>query len=1112
MANNMKPETMLMSGVTVDFPYTPYPCQIAMLARIIKALQQSKNCLLESPTGTGKTLTLLCASLAWQQKEIEQFRMSTPFIENKDNATEAQTKPTPVSRIFYCTRTHKQLEQIAKQLNNTVYKDKIRMTLLSSRDNYCIHPIISKGPNKSHECAKITRHNHDRSVTQGVNSECGYYERLRGKVANDFLRPFAKPLPRVFDIEQFNDHCQNSHGVCPYYTSRLLINDVQLILCPYNYLIDPRVRNSMQVSITNAIIIIDEAHNIEDCARESMKFEVRKYDFEQALQELCTNQKVLDLAQIKIAELIVNESGFALTQEPLSSSHLTSSQRESTHRASGYSEYDELNDDTDLLDHLRIDQHGNQHETIPETNDKVTSEYADFANAVKFLAERFSRLILWFDEKDPREKYAFTPKQLIEQFHQAKFIDQSVVDVHKPAVKNRPAATRHRVVKDAVRVRKALSKGFLNKPDYVKFSDETVKFLEDFDLCLSILYADDYQFADEYKIVLKTIPFEPSASAIAQMQQRPQISTGDAEDNQWIDKRSQSSQFKRYQPNVTQTTYPIHTQQLIFYCLSPSVAFAKDLRLARSLIFASGTLAPLATYAGELKIPFDIQMECNHVIDLDRTFMTALSHGRNPNVKLRATYQNTDKIEFQDECGLIVLDVCQRVPYGVLCFLPSYRFLNVIMSRWMASGLWQKLNEHKAVFFEEKSSATFQNTMNRFREANGTLQIDKSLTAAAKRVKAMFKRKTVPSASSLADLQHVPVKGGLLLAVCRGRASEGIDFSDNNARCVITLGIPYPNVQDEEVVFKRNYNNEQNKRMPQVMNGSDWYDSQAYRALNQALGRCIRHKNDWGALVIVDERIVQNMSDKHFNNKISLWIKQRLCISRKYDDTMNALEKFVEHMQKSVEIERLKNEQKEQNQEAEKNLTQDEQNQNSEKKLSEEEQRRFAFAFPSIKELPKTIGENKPTHREWQITDLSDDESAKENQPSSIKQEAFGKYVAQRQLCMTPPSIPSQNNNETQKEKAIDPKTSSNHQNIRNRVQRHKKTPIKRFHSQRAVSTSSSPILPQKIDLFRTQKVIILSDDDDDDDDDDDGDGDFIKSKVCFHQPSKKVKTDKSFV
>lgn len=139
----------------------------------------------------------------------------------------------------------------------------------------------------------------------------------------------------------------------------------------------------------------------------------------------------------------------------------------------------------------------------------------------------------------------------------------------------------------------------------------------------------------------------------------------------------------------------------------------------------------------------------------------------------------------------------------------------------------------------------------RFREANGTLKIVKPVSATAKRVKTMFNRhKKRTDDIATENSPYFTCKGGLLLAVCRGRASEGIDFSDNNARCVITLGIPYPNIQDEEVIFKRLYNNEQNRRIPQVMNGNDWYDSQAYRALNQALGRCIRHKNDWGALFV----------------------------------------------------------------------------------------------------------------------------------------------------------------------------------------------------------------------------------------------------------------------
>ncbi len=52
----------------------------------------------------------------------------------------------------------------------------------------------------------------------------------------------------------------------------------------------------------------------------------------------------------------------------------------------------------------------------------------------------------------------------------------------------------------------------------------------------------------------------------------------DMNDNQSVGR----SQFKRSQRSLAKTTYPLHTQQLIFYCLSPSVAFAKDLKLARS--------------------------------------------------------------------------------------------------------------------------------------------------------------------------------------------------------------------------------------------------------------------------------------------------------------------------------------------------------------------------------------------------------------------------------------------------------------------------------------------------------------------------------------------------
>ena len=189
-----------------------------------------------------------------------------------------------------------------------------------------------------------------------------------------------------------------------------------------------KVRGEIDFQFMDIVVFL--AHNIEDCARESMKFEMRKYDFEVALEEFRGNQRMLEMAQTKAADLITNEAGFSSTQEPLSATQLTPTQQQSARRVAGYSELDNLNDETNLLEHLNIDQQGNLQET---TDPEINGDVEEVVTALKFLAERFSRLLLWFETKDPREQYTFTPKELIDQYHQAKFIDRSIINIHKPA-------------------------------------------------------------------------------------------------------------------------------------------------------------------------------------------------------------------------------------------------------------------------------------------------------------------------------------------------------------------------------------------------------------------------------------------------------------------------------------------------------------------------------------------------------------------------------------------------------------------------------------------------------------------------------------------------------
>lgn len=136
-----------------------------------------------------------------------------------------------------------------------------------------------------------------------------------------------------------------------------------------------------------------------------------------------------------------------------------------------------------------------------------------------------------------------------------------------------------------------------------------------------------------------------------------------------------------------------------------------------------------------------------------------------------------------------------------------------------------------------------------------------------------------------AKINDPACKGAIFMAVCRGKVSEGLDFADANGRAVFIIGLPYPPLKDAKVILKKKYidGNDKNKELT----GQRWYRLEATRAVNQAIGRVIRHRNDYGVIILLDDRF----NDVHVQNEMSLWLRKHIKITN-YQEAVRHVRDF----------------------------------------------------------------------------------------------------------------------------------------------------------------------------------------------------------------------------
>jgi len=136
--------------------------------------------------------------------------------------------------------------------------------------------------------------------------------------------------------------------------------------------------------------------------------------------------------------------------------------------------------------------------------------------------------------------------------------------------------------------------------------------------------------------------------------------------------------------------------------------------------------------------------------------------------------------------------------------------------------------------------------------------------------------------------------GALLFAVIGAKLSEGLNFSDDLARAVIIIGLPFANLNSPELRERMKYVNRLEtksglQRKPaQKDAASELYENMCMNAVNQSIGRAIRHRGDWASLILIDRRYAFTS----IRSKFPKWISESTVITESFGDTMKRMGQF----------------------------------------------------------------------------------------------------------------------------------------------------------------------------------------------------------------------------
>ncbi|XP_061389339.1 ATP-dependent DNA helicase DDX11 [Musca vetustissima] len=917
-----EPQQHLPTPSDFNFPFPPYEIQQQLMTELYKVLENKEIGIFESPTGTGKSLTLTCAALKWLEdhealirkellQRLEKITKDVEKLEKEQNvasdwismhsktseqkqellelkgikklldeyedrlkvikekrkilkqqkrASGQKTKKTSSSlsavdgvakedildqqnvileeannsdaddddededlekpmkyrdvQIFFCSRTHTQLAQVVKEVKRTVYGERVRCVSMASRQQLCIHKDLRKITNTAliNELCLDMAKNTNSKVTSCDGDGCAKKKsrinmKSMGKCSHKsqaLVQELSElSLAEILDIEDLVSEGEELKA-CPYYAARMAIQMGQLVMLPYQLLLHKRSRELAGIDLRGSIVIIDEAHNLLDCISDIYSCEISLAQL-QSVQHQIVAYKMKYASRFNSANLLsINRLIFVIKRLV----------KLLTAPAATLTEASEKSNKFRMLCTYELMSEG------------------DFFNIDLFELLKFCE----------RTRFA----QKLQGFAKTLTMEPKPSENQPPAPHAATAAGGGKAA--AVGLLKRLQHNHEEK--LMKSSNKTKK----------------QDVGGDVKVSQNPSEEKKQTPAILTSSLRPLLA--------FLEALCEKADDGRILVNVSSDeTAPAGKYDmqpsLKYILLRPESHFQDIVKEARSIIVAGGTMQPTNELTEQLfsSCPERIKQHFyDHVVPDDAVLpfvVTKGPSGRN----LCFNFQQRSSTVMLNELCSVLENLCNVIPAGVVCFVPSYDYLNSVYEQLQKTGILQRISNKKRIFREPRSD----NQSSGGGSGVGGSAVEQNIEQILSEYSRVIKNQQGGG-------------GALLLSVVGGKLSEGLNFADNLGRGVIVVGLPYPYCNSPEIQERMSHLD----KTLGAGSGAEYYENLCMKAVNQCIGRSVRHIRDYACVYLLDERYAR----ENIQRKLPQWISRHLQVATTYGKVQAGTVKF----------------------------------------------------------------------------------------------------------------------------------------------------------------------------------------------------------------------------